>query len=101
MARQRGCSEQPFSSTVIGAVAAFSVLRTRDFRVTDDADHIWPRYWNVELEDLKHALVKDITSAYGENADLLGSKGHALKWLVVATAAEVLLVGGAVIASLS
>jgi hypothetical protein len=83
------------------AVAAFSVLRTRDFRVVDDADHIWPRYWDVELADVKHALVDDITSAYAENAVLLGSKATALKWLVGATAAEVLLVGSAVIASLS
>jgi hypothetical protein len=86
---------------VAAAVAAFCVLRTRDFRIVDDADNIWPRYWNVELLDVKHALVDDITSASAENADLLGSIGRALKWLVVATAAEVLLVGSAVIASLS
>jgi hypothetical protein len=86
---------------VVAAGAAFSVLRTRDFRVVDDADYIWPQYWNAELVDIKHALVDDIASAYVENAVLLGSKGKALKWLVGATAAEVLLVGGAVIASLS
>jgi hypothetical protein len=83
------------------AVAAFFVLRTRDFRVVDDAENIWPQYWHVELVDVKHALVDDITSASAENADLLGSKGRALRWLVVATAVEVVLVGSAVIASLS
>jgi len=86
---------------VIAAGAAFSVLRTRAFRVVDDADHIWPRYYDEELEDVKHALVDDISSAVAENAVLLGSKGKALKCLVAATAVEVLLVGLAVIASLS
>jgi hypothetical protein len=83
------------------AFAAFSVLRTRDFRVVDDADHIWPRFWNVDLADVKLALVKDITSAFTENSVLLNSKGRALKWLVGATAAEVLLVGLALFVSLS
>jgi hypothetical protein len=86
---------------VIAAGAAFSVLRTRAFRVVDDADHIWARYYDEELEDVKHALVDDISSAVAENAVLLGSKGKALKCLVAATAVEVLLVGLAVIASLS
>lgn len=86
---------------VAAAVAAFCVLRTRDFRVVDDAYNIWPQYWNQEDLVVKHALIDDITSASAENADLLGSKGRALKWLVLATAAEVLLVGSAVIASLS
>jgi hypothetical protein len=45
-------------------------------------------------------LVTDITSAYAQNADLLGSKGVALRWLVGLTAVEVLLVGAAVLASL-
>jgi hypothetical protein len=49
----------------------------------------------------KHALVDDISSAFAENAVLLGSKGRALRWLVVATALEVLVVGLAVLASLS
>lgn len=53
------------------------------------------------MAHIKHALVKDITSAYSENADLLRAKGQALKCLVLATAAEVLLVGAAVLASLS
>jgi hypothetical protein len=86
---------------VAAAIAAFSVLRVRDFRVVDDADHIWPRYWNVELVNIKHALVADVTSAYAENANLLGSKGVALKWLMIATATEVVLVGSAVLASLA
>lgn len=85
----------------IAAGAAFSVLRTRDFRVVDDGDRIWTRYYDAELEDVKHALVDDITSACAENAVLLGSKGKALKWLVAATAAEVLLVGLAVILRVS
>jgi hypothetical protein len=44
----------------IATVTAFMVLRTRRFRIVDDAENIWPRYWNVELTDVKHALVDDI-----------------------------------------
>jgi hypothetical protein len=102
---RHGAAAWFFGAALLGylvvAVAAFAVLRTREFRVVDDADNIWPRYWNAELADVKHGLLEDITSAYAENADLLGSKGRALKWLVVARAAEVLLVGSAVLASLS
>lgn len=83
------------------AAAAFDVLRTRKFRVVDDADHIWPRYWNVELAKVKYALVADITAAFEHNAELLGDKAFALKCLVGATAAEVALVGAAVIVSLA
>ena len=86
---------------LVVAGAAFLVLRTRDFRVVDAADRIWFQYYDAELQDVKHALVDGISSAYAKNAALLGSKGKALKCLVVATAAEVLLVGLAVIASLS
>jgi hypothetical protein len=86
---------------VIATVTAFMVLRTRRFRIVDDAENIWPRYWNVELTDVKHALVDDITSASASNAALLGAKGQALKLLVAATATEVVLVGTAVLASLS
>lgn len=86
---------------VVATVAAFLVLRTRDFRVVDDADQIWARYYDAELEDVKHALVDDIASASAYNAVLLRSKGRALRCLVAATAVEVLLVGLAVIASLS
>jgi len=86
---------------LVAAGAAFCVLRTRSFRVVDDADQICTRYYDEELEDVKHALVDDISSAYAENAVLLGSKGRALKVLVVATAVEVLLVGLAIMASRS
>jgi hypothetical protein len=86
---------------LVAVVAAFSVLRTRDFRIVDDADNIWPRFWDSEPLDVKHALIDDITSAYAVNAELLRSKGRALTWVVGATATEAVLVGSAVIASLS
>jgi hypothetical protein len=86
---------------LVVAFSAFLVLRTRDFRVVDDADHIWPKYWHLELVKINHALVDDLTSAYTENAGLLRSKASALKVLVVPTALEVVLVSVAVIASLA
>jgi hypothetical protein len=45
--------------------------------------------------------VDDVTSAYAANAKLLRGKAKGLRFLVGATAAEVILVGAAVLASLA
>ena len=62
-------------------------------------DQLWNEFWQEDVADIKHAIIDDVSSSYVENRRHLVTKRWALRFALAATAAEVLFVVGALIAT--
>jgi hypothetical protein len=81
------------------SVCAFVCLNLRRFRETLRADVLWAEYYDKSVSDIKHALVEDISRAFGENKRLIDGKAEWARRTLVATTVEVLAVVTMVILS--
>jgi hypothetical protein len=85
---------------VVAVAATVFVLWVRRFRVSDDADQIWERYWQADVADIKHALLADIADGYRENDGLLSRKRKGLAIALICGGLEAALVGASLITAL-
>ena len=77
-------------------VVAYTVLdsvRLRRYRSADHADVLWREYWDLEVSDIKHALVDDIAKASEHNEEVIKAKTRSLGWALVAAISETSFVG--------
>jgi hypothetical protein len=81
------------------AVLVFSSLAPRQFRRSLQGDALWAYYWNKKPEEVRHALVHDVSKAYLHNRGVLKRKARYLRAAIVVTGVEVALVGAALILS--
>jgi hypothetical protein len=81
------------------AISALYGLWVRQLRVSRHPDQLWNESWQESVADIKHAIIDDVSSSYVENRRHLVTKRWALRFALVATAAEVLLVVSALIAT--
>lgn len=82
---------------VIAGWKAFSILRMRQFRVTDGTDRWWPTHKQADAALIRDQMLDDLSSAYAENRDHLEAKGGPLNALLVSTAVETLFVAAAIV----
>ncbi|MDE2670324.1 MAG: hypothetical protein OXI51_11780 [Chloroflexota bacterium] len=78
---------------VVGAFAMLDCVRLRRYRSSDHADVLWQDYWDLDVTDVKHALVEDIAKAYDHNQEVIRGKTRSLGWALVSAIAETSLVG--------
>lgn len=78
---------------VVGAFAMLDCVRLRRHRSSDHADVLWQDYWDLEVADIKHALVEDIAESSEHNERVIRAKTRSLGWALVAAIAETSLVG--------
>jgi hypothetical protein len=76
-------------TAIVALLSQFPKVQWRSLH----ADVLWREYWQTEVPKIKHALAENIQKAYGQNNRVLEQKSLAIKVVVVATGAEVLLVG--------
>lgn len=75
------------------AFAVLDSVRLRRYRSADHADVLWREYWDLEVADIKHALVEDIAETSRHNERVIREKTRSLGWALVAAIAETTLVG--------
>lgn len=88
-----------------GALLAFTVvasmtvaaLWTREYRFTDHTDDLWDYCWQSPPEDVRAYLVADVRDTYLHNRAIGRCKALLLRTALLATSAEILLVGAALI----
>jgi hypothetical protein len=86
---------------VVAAWAALSCLRVRRFSVEPSPAYLWRRYWSSDVLTMQHALIADRGKGYAKNAERLREKTRWLRYAVVATGVETVLVGTALLVSLT
>jgi hypothetical protein len=90
------------AAIVCYVTSAFQALRGLDpttFRRSVQADEVWRRLWNRNLDDIRHVLVQDIMDAYAHNKTVLLRKSEHLHWAGVWLGGEVVAVGLALVAA--
>ena len=75
------------------AYAVLDSVRLRRYRSADHADVLWQEYWDLEVSDIKHALVDDIAKASKHNEEVIRAKTGSLGWALVAAITETSFVG--------
>jgi hypothetical protein len=81
------------------AISALYGLWIRQLRVSRHPDQLWNEFWQESVTDIKHAIIDDVSSGYAENRRHLAAKRWALRFALVAIAAEVIFVASALIAA--
>lgn len=79
------------------AIAAFFLLRVREWFVSGHADILWREHWADSPRDIKHAIVEDAAQAVAHNRALLLEKSRWLLAVQVLLTVEVISVGMAVV----
>jgi len=86
-------------SYILVALAVFRQIGGRSVRRSLQADSLWLKSWNHDVLDVKHALVADIAEAYKHNKLAMLDKGAVLMWTLRFVVAEVIFVGGSLLAN--
>ncbi len=76
----------------VASAAAFRLLWTRRFRVTDDVNELYRNHSTNGLATVKHSITADAATAFDANGKLLAGKAKTLRWLLAAASVEVTLV---------
>ncbi len=84
----------------VGALATLLGWRIRALQRADFAMSLWQEYWDDEVPDIKHMIVASIPDILATNARTIQTKANYLSIALTSTAAEVLIVGVAVVALL-
>ncbi len=84
---------------IVAAGAAVICLLSRPFSVEVSPGYLWRRFWNSNVQNIKHAIIDERGKGYTENVGLLREKTRALRFTLLATGAETVLVGLALLAS--
>jgi hypothetical protein len=84
---------------ILVAIAVFGHIRAQLYRRGLQADDLWRKSWKHDVLDVKHAIVTDIAEAYAHNKCVIEHKRKSLAWSLRFAVAEVLLVGGSLLAS--
>jgi hypothetical protein len=74
-------------------------LQIRKYRRSLYADELWPKHWMDTPDDIKHAMVQDISEAYAHNGRMLRHKSTYLRWALAALITESAFVAAAIISS--
>lgn len=101
----RGCVSIVFVSVAVAALAGLAIaaiwaLWSRRFRVPISSHQLWMRYWNESPDDIRHAYLDDLASAYAENEAHIASKHRALRVVLILLLVEVAAISATLIASL-
>jgi hypothetical protein len=86
---------------VIAGRCAFVVVRARVYQVVDGADRWWPSHRLAYPDYVMEQMLDDLAAATKYNRVVLNAKGKPLNTLLIAIAAEAILVAVAVIAALA
>lgn len=84
---------------LVTAGFTFWAIRVQQFRVSDNANQLWYRYWSDPVTEIKHAILDDLARGFGDNEGILGRKRRAVLGAVAFAALQVFLVGAALIES--
>jgi hypothetical protein len=84
---------------VVTAYIAFRGLRPRQFRRSLQPQ-FWTRsLWGMGADDVRHSILTDVGKAYANNKPLLAAKAASIRMALLATGAEVVFVGLALISA--
>jgi len=75
------------------ALSAFIHLKGSSYRRSLQADKLWEMFWEDDVSEIKHSLVKDISEAYAFNKGQIDKKRRTLLAVVICGATEVIAVG--------
>jgi hypothetical protein len=87
------CFALALGAYAVCVVATILAMKIRVFFNTSHADYLWPNYYDVKPEDIKHALVEDISKAYAKNKQVIETKSRAAQLAIYAVGLEAFLVG--------
>lgn len=82
---------------IVAGWFTFKIVRARNFRVTDAADRWWPSHQNASADYVRRQMLDDLAESAAVNRAILKDKGEHIKGVLLATAAEVVLVAAAII----
>ena len=90
----------PLASILLGAASlmaygfvigyAFAAIRLRKFETLDNPIILRERYWDMNPVNFKMELLSHLEDSYQRNETKLNEKARATRWLIAATAAQVL-----------
>jgi len=82
---------------MLAVAAAIFGLRPRLARETDSADNVWTQFHDLDVSNIKHALVSDIAGAFAHNRTLIRTKARCTTVSLLLTGVEATLVGTSLI----
>jgi hypothetical protein len=91
------CFALALGAFAVCVVATILAMKIRVFFNTSHADYLWPHYFDVKPEEIKHALVEDISKAYAENKKMIEAKAKAAQLAIYAVGLEAFLVGSGLV----